>query len=219
MTPETLPPTFSPPGTPSTGSTAGQTAGIVIGVLIGCCAVVCVGYVYNQNGNPFTSQQQSFSNLNSDNNTNSVVDYFSNPEGDTVQHQNPPPDMVAETTDVPLSVTQTENLFDADFTQLTDTSNKGKKHTELPYTLLVVQFDEYKDLDLATVAQVKADSSWKSDIEEWGIASLADGKCDGSGYGFNISNHMEEYGHKVVVKYTDTSNTAPTSETHTDLLI
>ena len=91
-------------------------------------------------------------------------------------------------------------LFDIEETNTT-TKHCGKKHTEMPYTLLVVRFDEYKDLDLATVAQVKADSSWKSDIEEWGIASLADGRCDGSGYGFNISNHMEEYGHKVVVKY------------------
>ena len=69
--------------------------------------------------------------------------------------------------------------------------------------LLVVYKDKYKDLPLATVAMVEADPSWKSQIHTWGIATLADGRCNGSGYGHKIIQKKEHLfkggGHKVVV--------------------
>ena len=75
-------PTVAPtpkPTTPSSSSNGGQTAGIVIGVLIGCAFVVGGGYYVMQNGNPLANQQQSFSNVNSSDNTEGNVDGYSNP--------------------------------------------------------------------------------------------------------------------------------------------
>ena len=73
------------------------------------------------------------------------------------------------------------------------------------FKLLVVSVKEYKDLPLATVAMVQANSSWESQMKTWGIAALADGKCDGSGYGHKIhqlkQDDIGECGHKVVVKF------------------
>ena len=77
-TPETMPPTFSPATTPGSNTNAGQTAGIVIGVLVACCALFG-GYYFKQNGTPFSTDQQSFNNLNNTNNSDGVVDGISNP--------------------------------------------------------------------------------------------------------------------------------------------
>ena len=72
--PETIPPTPTSPSTTASPSSAGRTAGIVIGVLVALGFVVGVGYFYRQNGNPLVAQQQSFNNLNNENNTEGVVD-------------------------------------------------------------------------------------------------------------------------------------------------
>ena len=53
----------------------------MIGVLVALGFVVGVGYFYRQNGNPLVAQQQSFNNLNNENNTEGVVDGFANPLG------------------------------------------------------------------------------------------------------------------------------------------
>ena len=80
-TPETLPPTFSPPSTPSDGLGAGAIAGIVIGLLT-VCTVLAAGYHFNQKGNPFAPPQQSFHNLNNEENSDGVIDGIANPLGD-----------------------------------------------------------------------------------------------------------------------------------------
>jgi len=81
--------------------------------------------------------------------------------------------------------------------------NDGNTHEmDREFQLLVVPFGKNVEMELATVAHVTKNGSWKLQIEQWAIASLADGKCDGKGYGHKIfKDKFKQYGHKVVVEY------------------
>ena len=74
-------PTDSVPVDPNAGNGAGKTAGVVIGVMFAIVVVLGGGYYVKQNGIPFIAEQQSFTNLNNDSNTDGVTDGISNPLG------------------------------------------------------------------------------------------------------------------------------------------
>ena len=68
--------------------------------------------------------------------------------------------------------------------------------------LFVVPSNMYNNMELATVADVEKSEKWKEKMHTWTIARLADGKCDGSGYGNGIYRETpnEDLGHKVVIR-------------------
>ena len=65
-----------------------------------------------------------------------------------------------------------------------------------------MEIGEYSGNELATVSDVKNDSSWKFQIGSWWIARLEDGTVKGKGYHYGITNEVgQTLGHKVVIIY------------------
>ena len=60
------------------------------------------------------------------------------------------------------------------------------------------------DLPLATVSNVLEDEKWKNKIGDWDIVKLADGWCDGKGYGFKVrKGNRDGLEQKMVVEPTE----------------
>ncbi len=78
------------------------------------------------------------------------------------------------------------------------TSESGQEN--FSNRLLVVAQHLYPEYPLATVAQVRENSSWKAQMGAWTIATLANGKCDGASYGLRVFDEATDFGlgHKVI---------------------
>jgi len=80
----------------------------------------------------------------------------------------------------------------------------SEENENFSYRLWVVAQHLYPEYPLATVLQVRENSSWKGQVRagqmRWTIATLADGYCNGEGYGLNVFEEAPNFGlgHKVI---------------------
>merc|ERR1712226_1071158 len=87
---------------------------------------------------------------------------------------------------------------------------RNQKETEnmfySEFELAIVEQGEYGlGLGFASVTQLRRDETWMDQIPNNATATLSDGKCQGSDFGFRITQEAPDYGksHKVLVRYFD----------------